>query len=100
MSSWWSEGASPLECRATGVMGPGKGRRLWLPVQIELGLFFIGNGGPDWFFLAALALGSLLVVRGFSRSYNYFWTLWGDTIVTEAYALVCGPKIEGAGGKK
>ncbi|MXY31204.1 MAG: hypothetical protein F4187_05750 [Gemmatimonadetes bacterium] len=41
--------------------------------------------GPHWFATGVLAVGSLGAVLGFSSSYLYNWTLWGDYLITETY---------------
>jgi len=35
--------------------------------------------------IGVLAIGSLLAVWGFSSSYLYNWTLWGNYLITETY---------------
>ena len=40
---------------------------------------------PHWFATGVLAAGSLFAVCGFSSSYLYNWTLWGDYLITETY---------------
>lgn len=40
---------------------------------------------PHWVATIALAGGSLFAVWGFSSSYLYNWTLWGDYLITETY---------------
>jgi hypothetical protein len=66
---------------------------------IAVGLLPKSGPGPNWLLLLALACGAFVMVRGFAGSYTYFWKLWGDTVVTEAYALLCVPRIEGAFGR-
>lgn len=41
--------------------------------------------GPHWLPTVVLAAGSLAAVWGFSSSYLYNWTLWGDYLITETY---------------
>lgn len=64
------------------------------------GLALRGAVAPNWFALLVLAGSALWMVWGFSRSYTYFWGLWGDTIVTESYTLVCVPKVANGSGTK
>ncbi len=45
-------------------------------------------GNPNWALQAAVPPLSLFAVWGFSASYLYAWTMFGDTIVTETYALI------------
>jgi len=40
---------------------------------------------PHWFATIVLGLGSLVAVWGFSSSYLYNWTLWGNYLITETY---------------
>jgi len=40
---------------------------------------------PHWFGTGVLTVGSLLGVWGFSSSYLYNWTLWGNYLITETY---------------
>jgi hypothetical protein len=46
---------------------------------------------PRWGILVTLSLFALLLVWGFSSSYQYYWQLFGNTIITESYATICGP---------
>lgn len=52
---------------------------------------------PHWWLLGGTLLASVFLVTGFSATYAYYWTLWGDTVITESYALLFGPTT-GAGG--
>jgi hypothetical protein len=56
--------------------------------------------GPNWCLLLILTISSLWMVKAFSRSYTYFWGLWSETVVSEAYSLECVLKGEGTGGTK
>ncbi|MBP6057614.1 MAG: hypothetical protein KA524_04210 [Nitrosomonas sp.] len=47
---------------------------------------------PHWPSLIALSIGSLILVWGFSGSYLYNWTLFGNSIVTETYSLLHASK--------
>jgi hypothetical protein len=38
--------------------------------------------------LFGVSLVSVLLVRVFSRSYSYFWLLWGDTLIAETFVEV------------
>jgi len=44
--------------------------------------------------LAVFALGALFLVWGFSSSYIYHWEMFGNTIITESYSYIFGPKYE------
>jgi hypothetical protein len=48
---------------------------------------------PNWLLLSVLLVASLGSVAGFYSSYLYTWRLFGDSIVTEAYFLLYGPKL-------
>lgn len=45
--------------------------------------------------LTILVLVSLGLVWGFSDSYTYNWRMFGNTIITESYTLLFGPKSDG-----
>jgi hypothetical protein len=47
---------------------------------------------PSWPALWGLLAGSLAVVWGFSSSFMMHWSMFGNTIVTEAYSLLHGPQ--------
>jgi hypothetical protein len=53
---------------------------------------YCGFPGPNWAILIASTVVSPMLVWGFSGSYLYNWKMFGDTIVTESYALLKGPK--------
>lgn len=67
----------------------------WLSVSSILGAALAAIWGvpqrPDWILLFSLCLGSIFLVTGFSATYAYAWSLWGDTVITESYALAFGP---------
>jgi len=48
---------------------------------------------PNWLLLVVLLVASLGAVAGFYSSYLYTWRLFGDSIVTESYFLLYGPKL-------
>jgi hypothetical protein len=48
--------------------------------------------GPMWILLSLMLALSLLCVSAFSHTYIYHWKMFGDTIITEAYSLIYGPK--------
>jgi hypothetical protein len=48
---------------------------------------------PNWLLLGVLLVASLGSVTGFYSSYLYTWRLFGDSIVTESYFLLYGPKL-------
>lgn len=50
---------------------------------------------PLWWALAALFLGALVLITGFSSTFEYNWRLWGDTIVSESYAAIYEPSKGG-----
>lgn len=43
---------------------------------------------PNWLLLAFLLFFSLASVWGFSATFQYYWGLWGDTIVTESHGAL------------
>lgn len=55
---------------------------------------------PNWLLLLVLLAASWSAVAGFSSSYLYTWTLFGDSIVTESYLVLCGPKPPPASDEK
>ena len=50
---------------------------------------------PHWFATVAIAAGSLFAVWGFSSSYLYNWTLWGQYLITETYVALRVEKTHG-----
>ena len=50
------------------------------------------HASPNWLLLLVLLVASLGAMSGFSSSYLYTWTLFGDSIVTESYLVLFGPK--------
>jgi hypothetical protein len=74
----------------------------WLSVFSTLGAIVAAWQGipaqPDWALMLGLWLGSILLVTGFSATYSYAWTLWGDTVITESYALAFGPRMRSTDG--
>jgi hypothetical protein len=52
-----------------------------------LAMLFLSNSQPLWIPLFASIPASLLIVWGFSDSYQYNWKLWGNTVITEMYLL-------------
>ncbi|MHB8160615.1 MAG: hypothetical protein ACYDGS_09070 [Thermoleophilia bacterium] len=54
--------------------------------------FKINGREPEWVLLTILGAGALIFVWNFSSSYMYNWKLFGNTIVTESYAFLHGPK--------
>jgi hypothetical protein len=66
-----------------------------LSLVVSVAAVAIPGPGPNWAFLMVLAIACLCLASMFSRSYTYFWTMWGNTIVTEGYSLTCMPRIEG-----
>lgn len=51
---------------------------------------------PHWLALLLLFVGSTVSVSGFAGSYMYFWGLFGDAIVTEAYVMQFAAKPQKA----
>lgn len=49
---------------------------------------------PHWDGLIALISISLILVWGFSDSYSYNWKMFGNTIVTESYAILYAQKYD------
>lgn len=49
---------------------------------------------PNWLLLWFLLLSSVAMVWGFSATFMFYWTLWGDTIVTESYGALFGPPLK------
>lgn len=50
--------------------------------------FLWGRIQPNWLLLAFLLVSSLASVWGFSATFQYYWGLWGDTIVTESHGVL------------
>jgi len=53
-----------------------------------------GGAEPRWALVGVLTLASAGLAHLFARSYNYYWQMWGNTVVTEAFTLYCTPRIE------
>lgn len=67
----------------------------WLNVLTLLaGLASVAAGGPSprWGFSLVVIAGAVAVVWGFSSSYMFHWKMFGNTIITEAYATIFGPR--------
>ena len=64
----------------------------WFSVLTIATALVFGAPGVNWALLLALLGGAVLLVWGFSGSYMYHWGMFGDTIITEAYSLLYGPK--------
>jgi hypothetical protein len=47
---------------------------------------------PRWGILGVLILGGAILVWSFSASYIYHWKMFGNTIITEVYSSLHGPK--------
>lgn len=47
---------------------------------------------PHWWLLTTLGLLALVLVWGFSGSYMYHWKMFGNTVITEAYSIIYGPR--------
>jgi hypothetical protein len=68
---------------------------LWLSVTAAVAGFLthrMTGVHPSYLGLSALALFSILLIWGFSGSYMLHWKMFGNTIVTESYSLLFGPK--------
>lgn len=50
--------------------------------------------GPRWWLIVLLGFFSVITVWGFSDSYAYHWKLFGNTIITESYSMIFGPRDE------
>lgn len=55
---------------------------------------------PHWIFLIGLLALSIFNAWGFSGSYLYHWEMFGNTIITEAYSLIHGPRNAESFGAK
>ena len=67
----------------------------WLCVagMIAEGIILYNIGvSPRWWLVAPLTLFSVISVWGFSDSYAYNWNFFGNSIITESYSLIYGPK--------
>ena len=74
--------------RCISAAGVVMSRACGFSIVVGLVMTVIGHG-PDWWLLLLLTAVSLAVARAFEKSYSYFWQLWGSTVVTEAYGLLC-----------
>lgn len=75
----------------------------WISVLTLIGalITFWANGSqPNWLLLIFLLGGSVLIAWGFSGSYMYHWEMFGNTIITEAYSLIYGPKHDDSSDPK
>jgi hypothetical protein len=62
-----------------------------------------GSPQPNWHLLGLGLIASLLLVWGFSGSYQENWLMFGNTIITECYALLNAPKtnpVPDEGGRR
>jgi hypothetical protein len=69
----------------------------WLSVSALVGAFATACASgtdPHWIPLTALAIFALAIVIGFSKSYMDNWEMFGNAILTEAFAIIYGPKHE------
>jgi len=67
----------------------------WLSILlIFIPVIFFNYQAPvqNIIYLAALVFLSLVFIWNFSSSYMYHWIMFGNTIITEAYSLLYGPK--------
>lgn len=55
---------------------------------------YVNGAVPRWGWLGALTAASLFMVMGFSGSYRMHWVMFGDTIITEAYSLLCVTQVD------
>lgn len=53
---------------------------------------------PNWLMLWFLIVASFATVWGFSATFMFYWTLWGDTIVTESYGALFNASSPPANG--
>jgi hypothetical protein len=56
--------------------------------------WYLAGVAPRWGLLAMLALLAFVLVLCFSSSYMYYWMLFGNTIITEAYSIIYGPDAQ------
>jgi hypothetical protein len=64
----------------------------WLCVATVVGGLVthrVNGAVPHWAWLSALMAASLIMVLGFSGSYRMHWQMFDNTIITEAYSLIC-----------
>lgn len=69
----------------------------WLSVAALVGALFTHAAGElshNYFWLIVLLCSGLLLTGGFSASYIYHWEMFGNTIVTETYSRLYGPRDE------
>lgn len=59
----------------------------WLTMVVAILSVFFVAAQPRWPLLALLVAASLSAVYGFGSSYEYAWKLWGDALISEAYAI-------------
>lgn len=45
---------------------------------------------PRWIPLLLNPVAAVIVIWGFSGSFEYYWRLWGDSVITESYAVLRG----------
>jgi len=67
----------------------------WLSLLALLGGLIISmlNGpAPNWIFSFLLLGLSTVFVWAFSSSYAFYWQMFGNTIITEAYAILYAPR--------
>lgn len=67
----------------------------WFSLLALVGAFVtlrMNGPQPNWALFLSLLGGAILLVWGFSGSYMYHWEMFGNSIITEAYSLLRGPK--------
>ena len=69
----------------------------WLSIISLVGAFLTAcanRSDPHWISLVGLTIVALIVLIGFSKSYMDNWEMFGNTILTEAFSAIYGPKNE------
>jgi len=69
----------------------------WFSLASLIGVFVVNIlcvGTTHWAPLLVLTIGAFSVVFGFSKSYLSNWEYFGNTIITEAFSAIYGPKHE------
>lgn len=67
----------------------------WVSLLSEIAAlvtYKINGKQPEWILLIILTAGAFIFAWNFSSSYMYNWKLFGNTIITESYAFLHGPK--------
>lgn len=62
----------------------------WTTLASIVFLMFAGEVNPRWLALSFCWVGSSILIWGFSSSFDYHWSNFGNAIVTESFALLTG----------